>query len=352
MTTEMHPSRGPNGEMPQVSVLLVTDTLATIRKTLAYFRAQTVRDRIQMVVGAPPGSDVVADAPDFAGFADVRVVEVGATSSRQVRMATLRAATAPIVVVGETHAFPKPDYVEKLLEAHDGPWVGVGPRVDNANPATLLSWVELFMNYGYWFEPARGVAPDIPGHNSAYKRSVLVELGDSLERVFGHGTSLHPQLRSRGHQLYVEPAACVEHLNPSVWTPYFGLAFQSGRLYGVLRRADFSRTRRLVYIAGSPLIPAVRLVRILGLAWRSSRGRGRLPGLALALTPMLVANAIGETIGYITGTARTAGLVDAELHRTHYLRPGERAHEEDESTWPGGEVRAVGGPADASSGPA
>jgi hypothetical protein len=343
MTTEAHSNPGPNGHPPELAVLLVTDGLQTIRKVLAHLRAQTVSDRIQMVVAAPPGSDVVADAPDFAGFADVRLVEAEVSSIRHARMATLSAATARIVVVAETHAFPDPEYAEKLLEAHQGPWAAVGPEVDNANPDTLLSWVELFMNYGSWFEPQRGVAPDVPGHNSAYKRSALLELGDRLERVFGHGTSLHPQLRSSGYELYVEPAARVRHLNPSVWRTYFGLAFESGRLYGVLRGADFSWIRRLVYIGGSPLIPAVRMARILRCAWRSPRGRALLPGLALALPPMLVANAIGAALGYVTRTARTERLDDAEMHRTHYLRPAERAREEDESTWPGAETRAIAG---------
>src|SRR5690348_18340179 len=94
--------------LPELSVILVTDRLETIRKTLAHFRAQTIRDRIEIVVGAPAGSDVSLDAPDFEGFADVRLVELEEASVRNGRALTLRSATAPIVAVGETHAFPWP----------------------------------------------------------------------------------------------------------------------------------------------------------------------------------------------------------------------------------------------------
>lgn len=335
---EPQPQTSASVRSPDLSVLLVTDELQTIRKTLAYLRAQTVRDRIQIVVGAPAGADVSADAPDFDGFADVRLVEVPAASVRDARAATLRGATAPIVAVGETHAYPRSDYAEKLIEAHQGPWAAVGPAMENANPGTVISWVELFMSYGPWFEPHRGVAHDLPGHNSAYKRHVLLELGDRLETVVGHSTSLHPALRALGHELYIEPAARVDHLNPSRWRSYFALAFEAGRLYGVLRSAEWPPARRVVYIAGSPLIPAVRLWKIVRDARRSARGRAVIPRVVPALVPMLVSNAIGEASGYLFGAGRTDHLDDAELHRTHYIRQAERLREEDETTWPAQEA--------------
>jgi hypothetical protein len=334
-----------SGRSADFAVLLVTDELQTIRKTLAYLRAQTIRDHIQIVVGVPADSDVSADAPDFDGFADVRLVEVPAASVRDARAATLRGATAPIVAVGETHAFPRPDYAEKLVEAHQGPWAAVGPAMENANPSSVISWVELFMSYGPWFEPRRGVANDLPGHNSSYKRRILLELGNRLEEVIGHSTSLHPELRAHGHELYVEPAARVDHLNPTLWRSYFALAFQAGRLYGALRSAEWALTRRTVYIAGSPLIPAVRLWKIVRGASRSTRGRAVILRVVPALVPMLVSNAAGEVSGYLFGPGRTDVLDDAELHRTRYVRSAERLREEDESTWPtSGSIRRTNEP--------
>jgi hypothetical protein len=75
------------------------------------------------------------------------------------------------------------------------------------------------------------------------------------------------------------------------------------------------RWRRVVYVAGSPLIPAVRLVRI----WREARGRPghRAPWSCLhALVAGLAMDGLGQMVGYALGTGRAADRVARyEFHR-------------------------------------
>lgn len=319
-------------------MLLATDSLQTIRKTLAHFQAQSAHASIQIVLAAPAAADIAVGGPDFEGFADVRVVRVDGLPVRRGHAAALRAATAPVVVFAESHAYPQAGFVEKLIEAHRGPWAAVGPGIDNANPDTMLSWAELFMNYGPWIGSLQpGTVKDVPGHNSSYKRNVLLELGERLDELIEHNTVLHAELRSRGYDLYLEPGARIDHLNISSWRWYFIQVFQAARLFAAVRARQWSRRRRMLYFATSPLIPAVRLRRVLQELRRTRRARELLPQLLPALVLGLVMSSIGEAIGYAAGAGRTKILDETELHRTRYVRRSERLHEEDESSWPGGD---------------
>ena len=48
----------------------------------------------------------------------------------------------------------------------------------NANPKSAISWANLLIEYGPWLDPApAGKASHLPGHNSSYKRDVLLGYG-------------------------------------------------------------------------------------------------------------------------------------------------------------------------------
>ena len=141
------------------------------------------------------------------------------------------------------------------------------------------------MGYGPWFGPPEaGEVNLLPGHNSSYKRDLLLDYGDRLESLLAAETSLQQDLRARGFRLYLEPAAKAFHTNftePSRWIPYL---FYSGRVFAAERGRDWPRLRRAGYGAGSCLIPLVRLVR---LAPRFRRAR---PDLAVGVYgPLLFA---------------------------------------------------------------
>jgi hypothetical protein len=78
------------------------------------------------------------------------------------------------------------------------------------------------------------------------------------------------------------------------------LRFHSGRLFAAARAGRWSRARRLAYAAAAPLIPVVRLRRILAQAWR--RRSAALPINAFpALAFLFVCDAVGEMAGYLLG---------------------------------------------------
>ena len=99
-------SRRPD-ERPELSVILVTDTFATIEKVVAALSDQGSRDRLELVIVTPSPEEMHADVAEVTAFGGIRVVPVESIRALEgPRAAGVRAASAPIVVVGETHAFP------------------------------------------------------------------------------------------------------------------------------------------------------------------------------------------------------------------------------------------------------
>src|SRR6478736_163972 len=150
---------------PALSVIvLVPDRFNTVLRVVTELARQEIHDQIELVFVAVPGVSVPQSV--VTGFWGWQLV---------VR------ARAPIVAFVEDHCFPTPGWAEALLRAHERAWAGVGPVVLNANPKRTLSWANLLIEYGPWLHPReRGTVSHIPGHNSSYKRALLMEYGDQL----------------------------------------------------------------------------------------------------------------------------------------------------------------------------
>jgi hypothetical protein len=311
---------------PALSVVVPTDRYDSIHHLLASLRAQSVRDRLEIVLVTASASALGPDGGACAGLHSVTVVEVADIYPFfQARAQGIRAAHAPIVLLGQGHAYLEPHHCEIVIRAHEGPWAAVGPALFNANPATITSWLALYMDHGSSVEPGHGgVVDHLPGVSSSYKRALLLEYGDGLESMMRSTERRHSDLRARGHQLYLEPAAKAFLLNVSQPWTLVNERLITGRGYAGARAAHWSRRRRLAYAIAFPLIPLVRLPRIL-------RGmRGALgPGLILRGLPVLglslVAGAVGEGVGYAFGMGDALRRAnEMELHRERYVRPGER----------------------------
>ena len=303
---------------PAMSVILPTDNYETIRAVVRRLRRQTVRDQLEIVIVAPAGP-LGLDESELEGFAGVCVVRVESLRAfGAARAAGVRAARAPIVFIGETHSYAHPTCAEVLIEAHAGPWAAVVPGVGNANPVSVLSWSLFLLDYGAYLHslPPRETL-SAPIHNVAYKRQVLLDLGSELDDSLAFGDELLMLFRARGHRVYFQPAARIDHLNVARWAPWVSDRLQSGLLIGGRRAQRWSALRRLAYFLGSPLIPLV-LVMHARRGARQAYREGRLPaGTLPALVAATAIDALGEMIGYARGATGDADIkmLEMELHR-------------------------------------
>jgi hypothetical protein len=307
---------------PELTVVLPGELPEMIAKTLEHLRAQSARDRMEVVVVTPSAARLGLDPAAFDDL-NLRIVEVGSIDRLSVALSRgVREARAPIVAMTEGHSYPDPGWAEAHLRAHRGEWAAVGSAMGNANPDSLIGWADLLIAFSRWVEPDGPAEMDaLPGHNTSYKRDALLEYGDELEGLLETEILLHWRLAANGHKLYLEPDAKTMHLNVSEPWSWTKLRFIGGRVFAADRAEGWSPLRRLTYVLGGPLIPFVRLWRM-GPDLRRVAPRSKLvPQIFPVLFAGLAVEAFGEVVGYAIGvTSETRKPIDVELNRDRHVR--------------------------------
>lgn len=307
---------------PGLSVVLATDAAATISTTLRHLHAQGDPARIELVIATLAGAVLHRDDPGLRDFPFVRIVhgDDGMNIARAEAQA-VAAATAPWVVFAESCAFPRPGFVDAMIGAcQSDRWTVVGPAMRNHNPASDASWAAMQINYGRWQDiSGGGTRPRVPGHNSAYRRDALMALGPDLPDLMQSLTAVQDEIRTRGGLLCFDTSAQVEILNITGPGWYVIDQFGKGRQFARMRRRRWPVFRRLVYAAGMPLLPVVRLFRIVMGGGSTCRVRELARGHRCSLLVAgLVAGAAGECLGYLRGGPAGAGFFERNLHRSRY----------------------------------
>ncbi|MDX6504841.1 MAG: hypothetical protein QOE29_1966 [Gaiellaceae bacterium] len=300
----------------RLSFVVLADRFATIARVVEHLQAQTIAPELELVV-ACPSVDGFGPLPD--GIATT-LVEVPLLPMGHARAAAVRAARAPVVVLGETHVFPAPDWAERLVAAHAAGYVGGAPGLVNANPRGSLSWAGFLMDYARWVaELPRPELASPPAYNGFWDRSALDAAGASLEELLDPCTLVGPAAHVRGRFVHL-PDARLAHLNVSRPGPWIGERYIGGRLLGATRSRRWSVARRILYAGGSPLIPLLRTARTLE-AWRrcgrsAPLPRGTLAAVALGSTFW----ALGEAVGYLRGAGDAeARMLEYELYKERFV---------------------------------
>ncbi|MGH7801701.1 MAG: glycosyltransferase [Thermodesulfobacteriota bacterium] len=312
---------------PEISVVIVIpDNLATIRNTIECLRTQTAKDRMEVVIVAPPADRLNLNNSVLNDFPRTKAVELGNIESvAWGNAAGVRQATAPVVVLAEYHSYPDPTWAEALIKSHRQPCAAVGPVVRNANPNSAISWADLLIGYGPWVDhtPA-GVVSHLPEHNCSYKREILLEYGDKLESMLEAESALHWDLCSRGFQIYLAPSAKISHTNFSLLSSWIHVQFLAGRVFAETRSKNWSLIKRLIYLTGSPLIPIIRFCRTLLEMYKPGRLQNMRFSMKICIFMALILGLILDGIGQFTGYALGAGdskekLSKYEFHRYRHI---------------------------------
>jgi hypothetical protein len=309
---------------PDLSVIqLAAGGVAPLARVLGCLQAQSLRSGIQIVIVVPRCEGVDLSPGLIEGFHSLLVVETGAIRAiGPAYAAGVRRAHAAVVAFGEDHSFPDAGWAEALLEAHGEGIAAVGPAVRNANPGNAVSWADLLIAYAPWLHPAPAGEPAfLPGHNSSYRRDVLLACGERLEELLENETLLHWELRRRGLRLCLQPLAVTAHTNFGQLFPWLPVQFRCGRLFAAGRCQGWPLPSRLLYAAAAPLIPPLRLWRIGRELARPERRSLRLPRGSLWLVLLgLAADGLGQLVGAALGPGDAArGFAEAEFGRDRWL---------------------------------
>ena len=135
--------------------MLATDTYETIRPVLSALRRQACAREIEPIIVLLGGDVSTVRLEDLSAFPHAKVVG-SVNYLSEARAAGIRAASAPIVFIGETHTYPEPGWAEALLTAFNSPWAAVVPAIGNANPKRAASWASYLFDYGTGTKSAFG----------------------------------------------------------------------------------------------------------------------------------------------------------------------------------------------------
>ena len=285
-------------------VLLVGPHRERSSRALRSLLDQSIVDQMEVLVLDPE----VENHPPLPG-SDHPAVKTIACEMREswgkIRADAVRIAQAPIVAFLEDHAYVFPGWAEANLRAFEGPWAGVGGEVHNANPHIGISDALVFTYFLPFFAPARrGEVKRIMGHNSAYRRDILLGYGDRLDYMLLVEYTLNIALLADGHQLLLEPGIKIAHQNETSLFSIIKGDYFSNRCFGNLRASLFGWPfwKRFLYVLLTPLIPWRRLFRIV-VSIIFDRRDLLLP-LLRSLPVIAVADhvaAVGMTVGLLFG---------------------------------------------------
>lgn len=282
------------------------------------------------MVVAPDRASVADRLANIRDFHSIIILPVGPIANVDHAAAPgLLASSSEIVASIEDHAFPDPDWAERVLGAWTDPGcVAVGSLVYNANPRSALSWTNILIAYGQWrHDTPSGEIGWIASHNASYRRSALAPLGNNLAPLMGREGLVLRELQARGGRLHFAATAKVSHINPSTLRSTAALRFDAGRLYGARRAAEaqWPGWKRAAYAVLSPLIPLVRYWRMRAELFGNADPAITEAKYGWALFVGLVFDAAGQAVGYLNGAGGAPQrLAVFEMDRLSHLTAYDR----------------------------
>ncbi len=311
------------------AILLMPRGFEELAAMLSHLTAQTIADRLEVVLVHTPAGTATIDHSAFAPFLAFKAVEVPALPTVAAGfVAGVEAASAPIVAQVEDHVFLDPRWAQWMIEAHEAPCAAVAPRMRNGNPGSATSWANFLVCFGEAAGiEARSAVESGPGHNTSYKRDILVGYGHELAQLYQSERMFHYRLRGDGHTILAEPRAELAHVNISIFREAVAHAFLGGVLFGAYRAKTMGTAERIARTLGAPLVPPLRLWRLLSGPGYRHVARSGSPARALAVVALLLlGHAAGEAAGYwgLVGGIESR-YEHFELHRLACLRAGEEA---------------------------
>jgi len=308
--------KNPTG--PAISaIVVVPDKYDELWYTMQHLKKQTAASQMEIVFVLKTRQQLPLDMSDLKIFHCWCLVETASIKSIGYGFAAgIRQAHAPIVALTEDHSFPDEHWADTFISRHKETWVAVGPSMRNGNPVNTLSWVDFYQAYGDWAQPVVAGSPrHLPGHNSSYKRDILLSFGERLEDFMQAESVMHRHLTGLGYRLFLAPETCTSHHNFITWRDWIPSRYFTGRLYASVWSRDWPSLRRYLFTCASPMIPFIRL-------WRVGRNicrREKWYRAAQLLPPLFAGLAIeglGQMMGYAFGAGNAAEKVaQYEFHR-------------------------------------
>jgi len=309
-----------------LSVILITaSNYDRLRKTIRHLAAQNLANRMQLILVCQQTSSLEIPPEDVQAFGEVTLFETGMfRSTGEPRAEAVAVAKGTITVFAEDHCFPQPGWARAIVDAHAAGHLAVGPSMSNANPNTSLSWADLSLNFGPSVDQHTSANSSLLcWHNTSYSTELLRQQNDLATLLEAEGV-LFRRLEESGQSLFRAADARVIHINVSSFRSFLLGQFWGARLFWSILTAveDWSRMRRLFFVAVSPALSVRRFFRgLIDL-------RRIAPGRTLSSLPYLIIGSLVLTAGAVAGLLLGQGncmkyRLSLELERELHVAKGE-----------------------------
>lgn len=224
----------------------------------------------------------------------------------ELRREGIFASRGEIVALAEDQCFFDSRWCEEIKKAHESHFAVVGGSVENASIERALDWAVYFYDYGKYMLPNKaGVTDTLSGMNISYKRSVLKDIGEMSKDGF-FVTFVNEELKIRGHQLYLEPAATIFHNKNYQTKRAAEHCYHLARSFAARRVADSAFSKRVLFTAASLALPILLPFRIVSATIKKGRYLRELVGATPILILLMTIWSYGEFCGYLLGAGKSA----------------------------------------------
>ena len=299
---------------PRVSVVIpVYRSEATLEGCLAALRRQRFRSFEVVIVDSSP--DDACERIVRGRFPEVRCRRsLARCFPQEARNRGAAMARGELLVFTDPDVYPEPGWLERLVAAHEA----TGAVVVGALACHGRRWLDQGIHlckFSKWLPGGAARAVDMsPTANMLIPRALFEAVGGLPGEHFQGDTTLSWELTRRGHTLWLEPRAVVDHHHLSGFAEFLGARFRRGRELARLRMGwtGGGAWAHLGFLLASAL-PA-RLARNLLLAAGHSLRSGSIGGYVRTFPVIaagFAASLAGESVVYARGLAAAAAKAPA-----------------------------------------
>lgn len=210
------------------------------------------------------------------------------------------AAKAERVALGTGHCIPDTNWVNQLLALDMSEFPGIGGVIVNDQRSNSRDWAIYILRYISFAEPQqKREIHEIAADNAIYRREDVLKHADLLKIGFWE-PSFHARFRQADMTLRLEPELRVIHRNRYTSWQFFVQRLAHGKEFGLARARLISRSRRLLLILLSPLLPLLFLKRIISTVSIHGKFKPKLFTSSPWLLFFLLAWGLGEARGYLS----------------------------------------------------
>jgi hypothetical protein len=304
------------------AILVIPGTFTDYQRTMECLKSQTIAGNIEIVMVSTSKEQLALKESELRNFHSFKIVEIGKVKSMgSANAAGVFQASAPVIALTEDHSFIQNDWAELFVKRHQEKWAVVGPNMRNGNPADLIGWADFLQAYVEWMAPAgSGIVRHLPGHNSSYKKDILLGFGPELETLMEAESILHRRLAGMGHEFYLESGLCTTHLNFNSWSAYIPCRYYTGRQFAGTWSARWPWYRRALFTIASPGIPFLRLWNIYKATLKKKPRQFPLRAFFVIFVGLVI-EAAGQFMAYLCGYGDSIEKVmQYEFNRTSFLK--------------------------------